>query len=341
MPKLLPAGDPSTWTMSTIGILILNATTILLGLASVVAAIFIVLGAFSYLTAYGDKTKVEKGKKTITWAIIGLVLIIVGRLILGEVWSLVSTDTSLPKIKDTKGSPIVVPATGTTTSSDNTLNSAVKSATNEALVGYNAKTLTTDPISSGNTTTQTTSLSDSQRAADEAKLLENDPINSGNTVTPTSASSYSSAQRAADEAKLLETDPINSGSTTPASSSSNTSFWNNLLKKIIPIKPTTLPDSQRAADEAKLLSTDPINSGNTVKPASSSSSSSFWVNLFKPFTLSKPVSPSSSDQRAIDEAKLLKTDPINAGSTTKPESTTPYSSAQRAADEAKLLEMNP
>lgn len=109
MPKLLPAGDPWTWTMSTIGILILNATNILLALAGVVAAIFIVLGAFNYLMAYGDETKAEKGKKTLTWAIVGLVFIIVGRLVLGEVWGLVSTDTTLPPITDTEGNTITVP----------------------------------------------------------------------------------------------------------------------------------------------------------------------------------------------------------------------------------------
>jgi glucose uptake protein GlcU len=82
--------DPSAWTMNDIGGLIHNATGMALSIAGVVAAIYIVLGAFQYFTAYGDEAKAEAGKKTLTWAIIGLVFVIVGQVVLGEIWQFLS-----------------------------------------------------------------------------------------------------------------------------------------------------------------------------------------------------------------------------------------------------------
>lgn len=82
--KLNP--DASKWVLNDVNTLLGNATTILLSVAGVVAAIFIVIGGFQYFTAYGDEAKAEAGKKTLLWAIIGLAFIIVGKLVLGEIW---------------------------------------------------------------------------------------------------------------------------------------------------------------------------------------------------------------------------------------------------------------
>lgn len=91
----LPSGDPSEWTLNHVGALINNARIAALDIAGIVAAIYIVIGAFQYFTAYGDEAKAEAGKKTLTWAIIGLVFIIIGQLVLGEVWQLIA-GTPLP-----------------------------------------------------------------------------------------------------------------------------------------------------------------------------------------------------------------------------------------------------
>ena len=91
----LPSGDPSEWTVSQVIVLINNTRIIALDIAGIVAAIYIVVGAFQYFTAYGEETKAEAGKKTLTWAIIGLVFIIIGQLVLGEVWQLI-TGVPLP-----------------------------------------------------------------------------------------------------------------------------------------------------------------------------------------------------------------------------------------------------
>ena len=50
---------------------ILNA---IIAVASIVAVIFIVIGGINYMTSAGDSSKVEKGKKTIIYAVIGLII---------------------------------------------------------------------------------------------------------------------------------------------------------------------------------------------------------------------------------------------------------------------------
>ncbi len=47
-----------------------------------VGVIFFIWGGIQYLTSFGDKEKMEKGKKTVTWAIIGMVIIVVAKLLM-------------------------------------------------------------------------------------------------------------------------------------------------------------------------------------------------------------------------------------------------------------------
>jgi hypothetical protein len=48
----------------------------LLYLAGPVAILFIAVSGFRYVTSHGDQTALEEAKKTLTWAIIGLVVVI-------------------------------------------------------------------------------------------------------------------------------------------------------------------------------------------------------------------------------------------------------------------------
>lgn len=90
---LLPAGDPATWTKDDISQLIKNAVDLALYLAGVLAVIYLIIGAYQYFTAYGDETKADAGKKTVTWAIIGVVVILLSKIIIGEVWRLLTPAT--------------------------------------------------------------------------------------------------------------------------------------------------------------------------------------------------------------------------------------------------------
>lgn len=92
MGPFLPSTNPEAYTIADIGSLIHNLIVIGLDVAGILATIYIIIGAFAYLTAFGDESKVETGKKTITWAIVGLVLIILAQVAVGQIFQLLSAD---------------------------------------------------------------------------------------------------------------------------------------------------------------------------------------------------------------------------------------------------------
>lgn len=59
-----------------------NIVSIAIGLAGIVFFIMFVVGGFNYLTASGDEGKVQGARKTLTYAIFGLVLIALAYLII-------------------------------------------------------------------------------------------------------------------------------------------------------------------------------------------------------------------------------------------------------------------
>lgn len=50
---------------------IINAT---IGVAAVISVIYVIVGGYSYMTSSGDSQKLEKAKKTILYAVIGLAI---------------------------------------------------------------------------------------------------------------------------------------------------------------------------------------------------------------------------------------------------------------------------
>ena len=63
-------------TIACIPIIIQNLVTFAFYLAGTVALFFIIWAGIGFITAGGDKEKIEKAKKTLTYAIIGLVFIL-------------------------------------------------------------------------------------------------------------------------------------------------------------------------------------------------------------------------------------------------------------------------
>lgn len=59
-----------------------NVVSLLLGLAGIALFIMLVVGGFKYITAGGDPKGIDSAKKTLTYAIGGMVLIALGFLIL-------------------------------------------------------------------------------------------------------------------------------------------------------------------------------------------------------------------------------------------------------------------
>lgn len=86
----LPSTDPETWGLENVAALLQNIITLATTLAGGIAIIYLIIGAFQYFTAFGSDEKATKAKLTILWAIVGLVVIIVGKVIISEVWNLVS-----------------------------------------------------------------------------------------------------------------------------------------------------------------------------------------------------------------------------------------------------------
>ncbi len=88
--RILPTGDPATWSLSNISELIRNVSDLALLLAGGIAVIYIIIGAYGYLTAFGNEEKVNKAKITITWAIVGVVVIILAKVIVTEVFNILT-----------------------------------------------------------------------------------------------------------------------------------------------------------------------------------------------------------------------------------------------------------
>lgn len=104
--SVFPVTDPSKWTLRDLfdpynnsGILI-NGIRLLLLIAGAAAVIYIILGAYNYLTALGDEKRAETAKNTITWAIIGLVVIFLSAILVSYLWNfLTGVNPNLPNLE--------------------------------------------------------------------------------------------------------------------------------------------------------------------------------------------------------------------------------------------------
>ena len=72
------ATDTSGLPYNTGGVIgvVTNVADFLLGLIGLVAVIAFVIAGFQYLTAYGDEKVVEKAKHTMTYAVMGLAVVL-------------------------------------------------------------------------------------------------------------------------------------------------------------------------------------------------------------------------------------------------------------------------
>lgn len=87
-------GDSDTCLNSTdslgvvetgVGVTVKGIIEILLTAAGFLAVLFVIIGGIRYMTSNGDPGKVKGAKDTITYAIIGLIVAITARLIVGFV----------------------------------------------------------------------------------------------------------------------------------------------------------------------------------------------------------------------------------------------------------------
>jgi hypothetical protein len=75
-----------------------NVIQFAIGFAGIVLFIMLLIGGFNYLTSGGEAPKVEGAKKTITYALLGIVFIAVSYLILVFISSFTGVDVTKFKI---------------------------------------------------------------------------------------------------------------------------------------------------------------------------------------------------------------------------------------------------
>ena len=91
LDRLLPSSDPATWRLTDINGLITNLVNGATAIAGAVAMIYLILGAYNYLTAFGNEEKATLGKNTVKWAVVGAAVIVLARVIVQFIWSLAAT----------------------------------------------------------------------------------------------------------------------------------------------------------------------------------------------------------------------------------------------------------
>ena len=67
-----------------------NALNYLLGIASVLCVVMLVVGGIFYMTSGGDEDRVAIGKKTVTYAMIGLAIILASLVIVRAIAGVIS-----------------------------------------------------------------------------------------------------------------------------------------------------------------------------------------------------------------------------------------------------------
>ena len=86
----LITGDPPT--LSQIDVLFSNAIQAILGIFGIVLFIWLLLGGFKYIMSSGDPSKAEDAKKTLTYAIYGMVFVAMAYLLLSILAAITGVD---------------------------------------------------------------------------------------------------------------------------------------------------------------------------------------------------------------------------------------------------------
>lgn len=75
-------GDKCYGTLTAVPTLIANILAVLTFVAAISAFIMLIFGGFRFIIAQGDPKAVQAARGTLTWAVVGLVMIIISWLIL-------------------------------------------------------------------------------------------------------------------------------------------------------------------------------------------------------------------------------------------------------------------
>lgn len=92
--QCLENGDVAT--LACIPVLVHNIINAALAFSGLIALVLIIYGGIMYITSKGDQAKIDTAKKTLTYAIVGLIIIFFSFFIVG----LISTLTGVAQIKN-------------------------------------------------------------------------------------------------------------------------------------------------------------------------------------------------------------------------------------------------
>ncbi len=86
---------------------IVNILNWLIGAAALVCVVMIIVGGYSYMTAGGDESKVKDASKTLTNAIIGLVICFIAVVLVNFVLDTFLKPTSSPSPSSSGANPVI------------------------------------------------------------------------------------------------------------------------------------------------------------------------------------------------------------------------------------------
>ncbi len=88
-------GSANNWVSGALTIhdIAVNVLNLLLSVVGIIAIIALVIGGGMYLTAYGDEKRIDAGKKTITYAILGIIVTLAALVIVRQIANLLGAST--------------------------------------------------------------------------------------------------------------------------------------------------------------------------------------------------------------------------------------------------------
>lgn len=92
VPDYFKTGVASSTTIGTLATLIIR---VLLTLSGMVAVVLIIIGGFQFILSRGNEEAATKGKKTLTYAVIGLIVVIMSFVIVSVVTGTLTNDNFL------------------------------------------------------------------------------------------------------------------------------------------------------------------------------------------------------------------------------------------------------
>ena len=69
-------GDPANFDITHLKPIILAVTDTMVAISGTVALLYLIIGGIQYLTSAGEEKSIQKSKETLTWAVIGLLVIL-------------------------------------------------------------------------------------------------------------------------------------------------------------------------------------------------------------------------------------------------------------------------